>query len=128
MLAAVLFIASDVGYLEVEKKTLFLGCVLITLTLRLASMLPSAYSEPDPYLILENVTCYVLFGQDEQVDKSFQKQEKMVNQNGKPIEDEQLRRNHENKNKSKGNKVTGILYYMYITSVMGNFASVLLHS
>ena len=109
MLAAVLFIASDVGYLDIEKKTLFLVCVLITLTLRLASMLPSAYAEPDPYLIFENVTCYVLFGQDEHVEKSFQKQEKSVNHNGKHVEDEHPHRNHpENKNKSKGSKVTGL--------------------
>ena len=105
MLAAVLFIASDAGYLEVEKKLLFLICVMVTLTLRLVSMMPSATTEPDPYLMFENVTCYVLFGQDEQVEKAFRSQEKDVIQNGKHSEEQSSKKYPETKNKTKGNKV-----------------------
>ena len=102
MFAAALFIASDIGYLEVEKKTLFLICVLITLTLRVSSMLPSMTAEPDPYLIFEDVTCYVLFGQDDQVDTLKQNHEKSKMENGKPTEDSQLRsKQTENKNRTK---------------------------
>ena len=109
MLAAVLFIASDIGYLEVEKKTLFFICCLITLTLRLASMLPSMNAEPDPYLIFENVTCYVLFGHDDQVEKPYPSHGKNVTENGKHPEDEQSRRKQpESKGKTKGNKVSRI--------------------
>ena len=70
ILAAALFTANSVGYLNVGTQPLLLVCVAIALSLRLASMLPSAHGEPDPYLIFENVACYVLFGKDEDdVDK-----------------------------------------------------------
>ena len=64
ILAAVLFTARSAGYLDVGVKPLLLIHLLIALSLRIASMLPTATVEPDPYLVFEDVTCYVLFGQE----------------------------------------------------------------
>ena len=101
ILAAVLFIASDVGYLQVDKKTLFLLCVLISLSLRLASMLPAAHVEPDPYMIFENVTCYVLFGQNEE-----QQENKSCDTTTEPNANKDEKLNGTGgKNKAKGHKV-----------------------
>ena len=74
-------------------------------------MLPSMHTEPDPYLMFENVTCYVLFGQDDQVEKPYPSPEKNVTQNGKHTEDDQSRRKQpEGKSKTKSNKVSRIFY------------------
>ena len=109
MLAAVLFIASDIGFLEVEKKLLLLLCISIALSLRLASMLPSAHNEPDPYIIFENVACYILFGKEEEkIEKKCDlKDETNMTHNGRNHENVFSQKAPENgkKNKVKNQKV-----------------------
>ena len=66
ILAAVLFTARSAGILDVGVKPLLLCHVLLSLSLRIASMFPSSHAEPDPYLMFERASCYVLFGEDDE--------------------------------------------------------------
>lgn len=117
ILAAILFIASDIGYLEVDKKPLLLLCVLIALSLRIASMMPSANVEPDPYLVFENVACYVLFGQDENKVETNSKDDAPLLQNGQSGEKFQAIGPDENNGDAitgrKGEKVLCFIFHQF---------------